>query len=72
MSYKEQSLKKYLDDLAEKLPAPGGGSAAALNAAIGAALISMVVNFTLGKSRYAKYEEELKKNYKNSKFINYN
>ncbi len=61
MSYKEQSLKKYLDDLAEKLPAPGGGSAAALNAAIGAALISMVVNFTLGKSRYAKYEEELKK-----------
>jgi len=59
--YKENSIKKYLDDLAAKLPAPGGGSAAALNAATGAALISMVVNFTLGKPKYAKYENELKK-----------
>ena len=59
--YKESSIKKYLDDLAAKLPAPGGGSAAALNAATGAALISMVVNFTLGKPKYAKYENELKK-----------
>jgi len=61
MSYKEQTLKKYLDDLAARLPAPGGGSAAALTAAMGASLISMVVNFTLGKPRFAKYEEELKK-----------
>lgn len=60
MSYKEESLKKYLDDLAARLPAPGGGSAAALTAAMGAALISMVVNFTLGKPKYARYEEELK------------
>ncbi|MCX5703048.1 MAG: cyclodeaminase/cyclohydrolase family protein, partial [Candidatus Omnitrophica bacterium] len=59
MSYKEESLKKYLDDLAARLPAPGGGSAAALTAAMGAALISMVVNFTLGKPKYARYEEEL-------------
>ncbi|MDO8661989.1 MAG: cyclodeaminase/cyclohydrolase family protein [Candidatus Omnitrophota bacterium] len=58
--YKSQSLKKYLDDLAAKLPAPGGGSAAAFCAAMGAALISMVVNFTLGKPQYAKYEHELK------------
>jgi formiminotetrahydrofolate cyclodeaminase len=49
----------YLDDLAAKLPAPGGGSAAALNAALGAALISMVVNFTLGKPKYAAYERDL-------------
>jgi formiminotetrahydrofolate cyclodeaminase len=60
MSYKEESLKKYLDDLAAKIPAPGGGSAAALAACLGASLISMVVNFTLGKSKYAKYENELK------------
>jgi formiminotetrahydrofolate cyclodeaminase len=58
--YKNSSLKQYLDDLAAKLPAPGGGSAAALNAALGAALISMVVNFTLGKPKYAKFEDELK------------
>ena len=58
--YKEACLKKYLDDLAARLPAPGGGSAAAFNAALGAALISMVVNFTLGKPKYAQYEFELK------------
>jgi len=58
--YKDQSLNKYLEDLSAKLPAPGGGSAAALNAALGASLICMVVNFTLGKPKYAKYENELK------------
>ncbi len=58
--YCDKTLKQYLDDLAAKLPAPGGGSAAALNAALGASLISMVVNFTLGKPKYAKYEKELK------------
>jgi len=58
--YKDISLKQYLDDLAAKLPAPGGGSAAAMDAAMGAALISMVVNFTLGKPKYAKFEKELK------------
>jgi len=58
--YKDTSLKKYLDDLAAKIPAPGGGSAAALTAGLGVSLLSMVVNFTLGKPKYAKYENELK------------
>jgi len=58
--YKNRSLKQYLDDLAAKLPAPGGGSAAALTAALGASLISMVINFTLGKPKYALYEEQLR------------
>lgn len=61
MEYKSQSLTKYLNDLSAKLPAPGGGSCAALNAAMGAALLSMVVNFTLGKPRYAGFEKELKR-----------
>ena len=60
MSYKDETLKKYLDDLAAKLRAPGGGSAAALTAGLGASLISMVVNFTIGKPKYASFEEELK------------
>jgi formiminotetrahydrofolate cyclodeaminase len=60
MQYKTQSLNKYLNDLSAKLPAPGGGSAAAFNAAMGAGLISMVVNFTLGKPKYAAFEDELK------------
>ncbi|MFH0877820.1 MAG: cyclodeaminase/cyclohydrolase family protein [Candidatus Omnitrophota bacterium] len=52
-------MEKYANDLAAKLPAPGGGSAAALSASLGAALISMVVNFTLGKPKYAVHEKEL-------------
>ena len=60
MIYKNASINKYVDDLADKLPAPGGGSAAALNACLGVSLISMVVNFTLGKPKYAKFEKELK------------
>ena len=60
MSYRYGPIDKYLADLAAKLPAPGGGSAAALTAGLGASLISMVVNFTLGKPKYAKFEGELK------------
>jgi len=59
-NYKNWPMRKYMDDLAARLPAPGGGSAAALVGAAGAALISMVVNFTLGKPKYAQYEKELK------------
>jgi len=64
--YCDASLTKYLDDLAARFPAPGGGSAAALTAALGASLISMVVNFTLGKPKYAAYQEELEKVIKKS------
>ncbi|MDP1852819.1 MAG: cyclodeaminase/cyclohydrolase family protein [Candidatus Omnitrophota bacterium] len=61
MLYKNQSIKKYLDDLAAKKPAPGGGSVAALSGALGCALLSMVANFTLGKEKYKKYEKEIKR-----------
>ncbi len=57
--YKDASLKQYLDDLAAKLPAPGGGSAAALTAGLGQALASMAINFTLGKPKYAEFEKDL-------------
>jgi len=58
--YKNKTLKTYLDDLAARIPAPGGGSAAALCASLAASLVSMVVNFTLGKPKYAKYEDSLR------------
>jgi len=61
MRYGFKGMDKYLDDLAAKLAAPGGGSAAAATAAMGAALISMVTNFTIGKPKYAAYEAELAK-----------
>lgn len=58
--YQRESLKKYVDDLAAKKPAPGGGSAAALTGAIGCALLSMACNFTLGKDKYTKVQPKIK------------
>ncbi len=55
----KDSLKKYLDDLASKKPAPGGGSASALVGATGAALLGKVVNFTVGKEKYKGVEKEM-------------
>jgi formiminotetrahydrofolate cyclodeaminase len=53
-----------LHDLAERLasrdPVPGGGSAAALAGALGAALVSMVVELTAGRPEAAGLEEELR------------
>lgn len=45
----QRSLADFLDELASAAPTPGGGSAAAVIGAMGAALISMVCNVTLGK-----------------------
>lgn len=58
--YTDQSLRKYLDDLAGKLPAPGGGSAAAATGAIGTAALSMVANFTIGKEKYKDVEQNMR------------
>src|SRR3989338_8025777 len=54
-------IKKYLDDLAARLPAPGGGSSAALAGAMASALLSMVLNFTIGNEKYKGFEAEAKK-----------
>lgn len=59
--YYNKTLKKYIEDLAAKMPAPGGGSAACLVSCLGISLLEMTVNFTLGKSAYAKYDKSLKK-----------
>lgn len=60
MQYLNQSIKKYLDDLAGRLPAPGGGSASAVAGAEGAALLAMVLNFTIGKKGYEEFQERAK------------
>ncbi len=61
MSMLELSIKGYADILAAKSSTPGGGSASALVAALGAALGSMVGNFTVGKKKYAQVETEMLK-----------
>ncbi len=45
----QRPLHTFLDELASGAPTPGGGSAAAIMGAMGAALVSMVCNVTLGK-----------------------
>ena len=67
--FKNQTLQKYLDQLASREPVPGGGSAAALTSALGAGLISMVVHYSLGKNKSAIVEKEFKKTLKKSEAI---
>jgi formiminotetrahydrofolate cyclodeaminase len=55
----ELTVKVFLNELASSAPAPGGGSVAALSGAIGAALISMVSNLTVGKEKYAGVQDEI-------------
>ena len=56
MPYIDSPMHRYLEDLASSKPAPGGGSAAALVGATGAALGSMVANFTVGREKFAAVE----------------
>lgn len=45
----QRPLESFLDELASGAPTPGGGSAAAIMGAMGAALVSMVCNVTIGR-----------------------
>ncbi len=58
--FTEQKVSEFLDALASKEPVPGGGSGAALAGGLGAALVSMVCNLTIGKKGYEQAWEPLK------------
>jgi formiminotetrahydrofolate cyclodeaminase len=53
----DQSLRDFLSSLAARTPTPGGGSIAALNAALGLGLVAMAARFTSGK-KYETIEAE--------------
>lgn len=55
----EEKGSDFLEDLSAGTPTPGGGSAAAYAAAMGAGLVSMVIRTTLGKKKYADAREAL-------------
>lgn len=57
-----RTCREFTRVLASKAPTPGGGGAAALVGAVGASLGAMVVNLTLGKPKYAEFEEEMQEN----------
>jgi len=55
----DQTIGSWLEELGSSAPAPGGGAAAALEVAMGAALVEMVCNLTIGKPAYAEHEETM-------------
>ena len=57
----KKTIRDFSDELASKAPVPGGGSAAALCAAFGAALGGMVCSLTAGKKKYAGWEADIER-----------
>jgi formiminotetrahydrofolate cyclodeaminase len=56
---KDSAIEPFLDALASQSATPGGGSTAAIIGAMGAALVSMVCNLTIGKKKYADVEDDM-------------
>jgi formiminotetrahydrofolate cyclodeaminase len=54
----DTSVRGFLDALASGTPTPGGGSVAALAAAMAAGLVTMVCDLTIGRQQYAAFEAE--------------
>lgn len=59
MSVAKQTLEDFCSQLAAGTPAPGGGAAAAVAGALGAALVGMVAGLTVGRPRYAAAHDEM-------------
>jgi len=55
MRYTKALLSRYVADLSKKMPAPGGGSVAALMLACAAGLVAMACAYTVGKERYKAF-----------------
>ena len=55
----QNTCREFVSALASAAPSPGGGGAAALAGALGAALGNMVGSLTVGKKKYADVEKEI-------------
>lgn len=55
------SVSAFTERLAGKYSVPGGGGAAALTGANGIALVLMAGQFTLGKKKYAEFEDDIRR-----------
>ncbi len=57
MKLADMTVTQFVDTVASDAPAPGGGSVAALEGSIGAALTAMVACLTQGRKKYAEFAE---------------
>ncbi|ADK16790.1 MULTISPECIES: cyclodeaminase/cyclohydrolase family protein [Clostridium] len=60
MKLADKSCTDFIEVLASKAATPGGGGGSAITGAIGMALGGMVCNLTIGKKKYAQYDEKVK------------
>ena len=60
MNLTDLSVTEFLEKTASGSPVPGGGSIAALTAAIAASLTEMVAHLTIGKKGYEEKEQQMK------------
>ena len=54
------SCTGFLDALGSRSPVPGGGGVSALVGALSASLGHMVCEYTVGKKRYAEFEDDVR------------
>jgi formiminotetrahydrofolate cyclodeaminase len=55
------SAGELLEQLGSSEPTPGGGAAAAVAGALGAALVQMTANLTVGRRRFAEIEDQARR-----------
>ena len=60
MKLVDRTISSFAEVLASSEPAPGGGSTAALEGVLAAALVEMVTGLTIGKKKYAEHDELMK------------
>jgi len=53
-------IDEFLNELSSGAPVPGGGSVAGLEVAMGAALIHMVAELTIGREKFAAVEDQVR------------
>lgn len=61
MDFKDYKINEFIKDLSADLSSPGGGSTAALVAALASSLNSMVYSFTVGKKVFDTLSDDVKK-----------